>query len=209
MKRLVFLLLVFLLVFLVGNVNSADLKGKFGITGKGGVVMPFGDFGGDFDEPNKLGAKTGFGFGVTGEYFLSDNISLGAGFLYDIHGVDVGVSGVDINWKISNYEAFFKYLFTTSSKALPYLKFDIGFYQPKLSISGDGSEISGTFSTKLGIAGGAGLAYQVSPSVLLSGELMFHNAFTSDAEYQDVKLDADIQYMSIFAGVTFLVGGTK
>jgi len=208
MKKLSLLVFIFFLVFLVSNISAADLKGRFGITGKGGVAIPFGDFGDD----NKLGANTGYGFGAAGEYFVNNNISIGAEFLYDIHGVDVSGENtdVDVNWKITNYGAFLKYIFPTSSKVLlPYVKLDLGFYKPKLTGKSGAFEASASFSTKLGIAGGGGIAYSVSPNIFLSGELMFHNGFTSDAKTDGVKLDSDIQYVSIFAGVTFFVGGLK
>ena len=55
--------------------------------------------------------------------------------------------------------------------------------------------------------------YEVSKNVMLGGEVLFHNAMTKEAKAtvggMDVKLDSDIQYISIFAGVTFLVGGPK
>jgi opacity protein-like surface antigen len=205
MKKLIVLLLVFLAVLLVCNVSAADLKGKFGITGKGGVVIPFGDF----SASDKLAAKTGYGFGITGEYYINNAISIGAGFLYDVHGVKDVPPDMDLKWKILNYGAFFKYHFPTASKVLPYVKFDLGFYQLKGSVSSGGTEASATFSTKIGIAGGGGIGYQVSPNIILGGELMLHNAFTSSATWEGMKLDSDLQYVSIFAGVTFLVGGIR
>lgn len=201
MKKLLVLLVVVLSVFLVSNISGADLKGKFGITGKGGLVIPFGDF----SNSDKMAAQLGYGLGITGEYYISNAISIGAGFLYDVHSV----KDVDFKWKISNYGAFFKYHFPTASKILPYVKFDLGFYQPKGSVSSGGTEFSATWSTKIGIAGGGGIGYQVSPNIILGGELMLHNAFTSSATWEGIKLDSDLQYVSIFAGVTFLVGGIK
>lgn len=207
MKKLLVLLIVVLSVFLASNIFAADLKGKFGITGKGGVVIPFGDF----SASDKLAAKTGYGFGITGEYYINNAISIGAGFLYDVHGVKVEEPpDMGLKWKILNYGAFFKYHFPTASKtALPYVKFDLGFYQPKGTVSSGGTEASATFSTKIGIAGGVGIGYQVSPNIILGGELMLHNAFTSSATWEGNKLDSDLQYVSIFAGVTFLVGGIR
>lgn len=201
MKKLVLLLVVVLAVSLISAASAADLKGKFGITGKGGLVIPFGDF----SASDKMAAKLGYGLGVTGEYYISNAISVGAGFIYDAHKV----KDVDFTWKILNYGAFFKYHFPTPGKVLPYVKADLGFYQPKGTISEGGSEFSATFSTKIGIAAGGGIGYQVSPNIILGGELMVHNAFTSSATWEGVKLDSDLQYLSIFAGVTFLVGGVK
>jgi opacity protein-like surface antigen len=202
MKKLLVLLVVILSVFLVSNISAANLKGKFGITAKGGVAIPFGDF----SSSDKLAAKLGYGFGGTGEYFINNNISIGAGLLYDVHNIK-DVSGA--KWKVLNYGAFFKYHFPTAGKVLPYVKAALGFYQPKLSASAGSTEASATFSTKIGIAGGGGIGYQVSPNIILGGELMLHNAFTSSATWEGIKLDSDLQYVSIFAGVTFLVGGIK
>lgn len=205
MKKLFLLLAIALTILLASGISAAELKGKFGITGSGGLAIPFGDF----SASDKLDAKLGYGFGITGEYYITDAISVGAGFFYDIHKIKDEPPDMDLKWKILNYGTFFKYSFPTAGKVIPYIKADLGFYQPKGTVSAGSSEASATFSTKIGIAGGGGIGYQVSPSVLLGAELMVHNAFTSSATWEGAKLDSDLQYLSIFAGVTFLVGGMK
>jgi hypothetical protein len=209
MKKNFPMLIIFLLIFLVNIISATDLKGKFSLTVKGGVPIPFGNFAGKYEEPNELGAKVGFGFGGTGEYFITDNISVGVGFMYDIHSINEEAVFADLSWKVMNYGAFSRYLFTTDSKVFPYIKFDIGFYTLKYSVSVDGGEMIASYGTKLGIAAGVGLFYQISPSFLLSGELIAHNAFTKSAEYENSRLDVNIQYMSFSVGVTFLSGRTK
>jgi opacity protein-like surface antigen len=211
--------LVVILILVVGmfslvsfsTVFALDLKGKFGLTGQGGVAIPFGDFA----DKEKLAAKTGFGFGGGAEYFVTNNIAIGGTFRYDKHDIDPGSEDgeVSASWKITNFGAYFKYAFPTQSKIVPYLRLDAGIYKPKGTFSAEGLEASVSFSSKLGIGGGGGVMYEVSKNVMLGGEVLFHDAMTKEAEAtvggMDVKLDSDIQYINIFAGVTFLVGGTK
>ena len=206
MKK-VFGLLTFLMVLaLVTSASAMDLKGKFALTGQGGMTIPFGDFA----DENKLAAKIGFGFGGAGEYFVTNNISVGGTFRYTMHDIE---DAEDVSWKITNFGAFFKYTFPTESKIHPYVRLDAGFYKPKVSASAGGLEASLSFSNKLGIGGGGGVMFEASDNVLLGGEVLFHNAMTSDAKAtvdgMEVKLDSDIQYITIYAGITFLVGGTQ
>lgn len=209
MKKILGLFTLVMVLALVTSASAVDLKGKFGLTGQGGMAIPFGDFG----DENKLAAKIGFGFGGAAEYFVTDNISIGGTFRYTTHDIDIGdVDDVDADWKITNFGAFFKYTFPTESKIHPYVRLDAGFYKPKMSVSAGGLEASVSFSNKLGIGGGGGVMFEASDNVLLGGEVLFHNAMTSDAKATiggaEGKLDSDIQYISILFAITFLVGGT-
>ena len=210
MKKLTCLFTLVMVLALVASASAVDLKGKFALTGQGGMAIPFGDFA----DEDKLAAKIGFGFGAAAEYFVTDYISIGGTFRYTIHGIDIGdVDDVDADWKITNFGAFFKYTFPTESNIMPYVRLDAGFYKPKMSASSGGLEASLSFSNKLGIGGGGGVMFQASENVLLGGEVLFHNAFTSDAKAtvmgEEGKLDSDLQYVTIYAGITFLVGGTQ
>jgi opacity protein-like surface antigen len=202
MKKIWLLLVVVIVCAFVTSAGAMDLKGKFGLTGQGGLAIPFGDF----SDKDKLAAKTGFGFGGAAEYFVNNNIAIGGTFRYDMHDIQ---DAEDASWKITNFGAFFKYIFPTGSKIMPYVRLDAGFFKPKLSGSSGDFEASLSFSTKMGIGGGGGVMYQASENVLIGGELLFQNAMTSDAKAAGWKLDSDIQYISIFAGITFLVGGPK
>jgi hypothetical protein len=207
LKQMV-LFLIGLIVLSVSATNATDLKGRFGLSGEGGVVMPMGDFA----DENKFNAETGFGFGGSAEYFATNALAIGGTFRYSINGVG-NTGGVDADYKISNYGAFVKYLFPMDSNVMPFIRLDLGFYKPKLSASSGSAEASLTFDAKFGFGGGGGVMFQASDNVLAGGEILFHNAMTdgarADVEGGEAEMLYDIQFITIYARVTFLVGGTQ
>jgi len=208
MRRQMVLFLIGLIVLSVSATNAADMKGRFGLSGEGGLVMPMGDFA----DENKFNADMGFGFGGSGEYFATNNLAIGGTFRYTINGVDTD-GDVDADYKISNYGAFVKYLFPVDSNVMPYIRLDMGFYKPKLAASSGGAEASLTFDAKFGFGGGGGVMFQASDNVLAGGEILFHNAMTDGARANmdggEAEMLYDIQFITIYARVTFLVGGTR
>jgi len=194
MKKLVGLLLVVFMLGFCSNALAMDLAGKFGLSGKGEIGMPMGDL--------ADGVNTGFGFGASGEYFINDQLAVGAYFDYDIFGTDAeGLSA-----HIMGLGGFFKYVVPTTSNVSPYLKASAGFYQPKFS--GDGESM--TFDMKFGFGVGGGVMFKASENVLVGGEIMFHDALVKDAEADidggTAKLLYDWQYIQFNFGVTFLLG---
>jgi opacity protein-like surface antigen len=208
MRKLMVLFLIGLIVLSVSVTRASDLKGRFGLSGQGGVVVPMGDFA----DENKFNADMGFGFGGSAEYFATNSLAIGGTFRYTINGVG-NDAGIDADYKISNYGAFVKYLFPTASNFMPYIRLDMGLYKPKLSASSGSAEASLTFDAKFGFGGGGGVMFQASDNVLAGAEVLFHNAMTNGAKADmdggEAEMLYDIQFLTIYAGVTFLVGGTK
>jgi opacity protein-like surface antigen len=208
MRKQMVLFLIGLIVLSVSATRAADLKGKFGLSGEGGVVVPMGDFA----DENKFNAKMGFGFGGSAEYFVTNSLAMGGTFRYSINGVDAD-GDVDADYKISNYGAFAKYIFPMDSKIMPYIRVDVGLYKPKLSASSGGAEASLSFDAKFGFGGGGGVMFQATDNVLAGGEVLFHNAMTDGAKAsvdgEEFEMMYNIQFITVYARVTFLVGGTK
>ncbi len=208
MRKHMVLFLIGLLVISFSAANASDLKGRFGLSGQGGGVLPMGDFA----DEDKFNAETGFGFGGAAEYFATNSFAVGGTFRYTVNGVDVA-GGVDADYKISNFGAFVKYLFPTQSNVMPYIRLDLGLYKPKMAVSSGSAEASLSFDAKFGFSGGGGVMFQASDNVLVGGEVLFHNAMTEGAEADvdggSAELLYDIQFLTIYAGVTFLVGGTQ
>ena len=206
MRKQMVLFLIGLIVISFSATRASDLKGKFGLSGQGGVVVPMGDFA----DEDKFDADMGFGFGGSAEYFATNNLAFGGTFRYTINGVG-GVG--DADYKISNYGAFIKYLFPTESNIMPYIRLDLGLYKPKLSVSSGSAEASMTFDAKFGFGGGGGVMFQASDNVLAGAEVLFHNAMTEGARADmnggEAEMLYDIQFLTVYAGVTFLVGGTQ
>ena len=206
MRKQMVLFLIGLIVISFSATRASDLKGKFGLSGQGGVVVPMGDFA----DEDKFDADMGFGFGGSAEYFATNSLAFGGTFRYTINGVG-GVG--DADYKISNYGAFIKYLFPTESNIMPYIRLDLGLYKPKLSVSSGSAEASMTFDAKFGFGGGGGVMFQASDNVLAGAEVLFHNAMTEGARADmnggEAEMLYDIQFLTVYAGVTFLVGGTQ
>jgi opacity protein-like surface antigen len=198
MRRTIGIVMVVFLLGFCSNALALDLAGKFGFTGKGGIGIPMGDFADSGD------AEMGFGFGVSGEYFLTNQIGLGAYFDYNRFGVKE-VEGVF--YQLVNFGGFGKYIIPTNSNISPYLKVAAGLYQILVTQpSGFFTETS-TFDMKFGFAVGGGVMFKASESVLITGEATFHDAMVKEAKCEGVPFGVDLQYIQINAGITFLVGG--
>lgn len=105
MKKVLGLSVVLMVFFLALNVQAVDLKGKFALSGAGGLAMPMGDFNDGF--------KMGFGGGTEFEYFFLPQLSAGANFTYNMFAPDDEFAEFfnDEKFKIMTYGAFGKYIF--------------------------------------------------------------------------------------------------
>lgn len=219
MKRYTFLLIFFLFSALVSNSAALDLKGKFAFTGGGDLGIPLGDFG----DEDKMAAKTGFGFGGNGEYFITDNVAVGGVFHYGSFSTETGEleeygTDVDVTQTVTQFGAFVEYLFPSGPSLSPYLKLGTGFgkykFDGNVSAVGVRIDLEGDFDSKLYISAGGGIIYMASPNVALRGELLFNHLATDGAK-GDVKLlgmslegelDNNIQYLSMFVGISVFFG---
>lgn len=219
MKRCSLLLIVFLFSAMFSNSAALDLAGKFAFTGGGDLGIPMGDFG----DEDKMAAKTGFGFRGNVEYFITDNIAVGGVFHYGSFGTETGEfeeygTDVDVTQKITQFASFAEYLFPAGPNLSPYLKLGAGFgkykFDGNVSAVGVSVDLEGDFDSKLYILAGGGIIYMASPNIALRGELLF-NHLTTDGAKGDVEilgismegeLDNNIQYLSMFVGISFFVG---
>jgi len=199
MKKLVGMLLIVFVLGLCSNVLALDLAGKFGFTGKGGIGIPMG---GLADE-KKWHADVGFGFGVSGEYFLTNQIGLGAYFGYNRFGRK-DVEGVF--YQLVSFGASGKYIVPTNSNICPYLKVAAGPYQVMVTQPSGFFSETWAFDMKFGFAVGGGVMFKASESVVINAEGMFQNTLVKEAE-RETPLGGDLQYMQLSAGITFLIGG--
>jgi opacity protein-like surface antigen len=204
MKRLVGLFLVVFMLGFCSNALAMDLAGRFGLTGKAGIGIPMGDF----SDKEKGDAKMGFGFGVSGEYFLTNQIGLGAYFDYN----DFGVNDADnFSYQFINFGAFGKYIIPTNSNVNPYFKVAAGMYQTRATETVGSASATLSFDMKFGFAMGGGVMFKASDNVVVGVEAMFHDAMVKDAQGEyggdTYKILYDVQYIQLHAGVTFLVGG--
>ncbi len=159
MKKCFILVLAGLLLFSFSSVLAAGLKGRIGISGRGGLGFPIGAFADEGSYSTTFAdsiihgalrekglAKIGYGFGVAIEYFVTDKIAVGGFFDYQSFGLNsekmeaeirsayLG-EGMDIatemegEHRIKSFGVFGKYLLAASSKISPYLKVGLGMGQ--------------------------------------------------------------------------------
>ena len=230
MKKYVILFLIGLLLTSFSTVSALDLKGKFAVSGNGGLMVPVGDLA----DKEKGAAKTGFGLYGTAEYFITDNIAAGGFFGYYSVGTDndamkkimekqngVPADELDITQKGIGFGAFGKYLFSVHEKAAPYVKLGAGMVKPKFSgtakvtAMGLDGDIEGDYDSKFFLFGGGGVLYQVSPNVGLNFEAFLMHVTTDGAKGEitlvDQTLDDEItfnmQAIQLSAAVFFFFGG--
>ena len=131
MKKLIVLFLVGIILVAFSTASALDLKGKFAVSGNGGLAIPIGDLA----DKEKGAAKMGFGLYGTAEYFVTQNIGIGGFFGYwsfgtdnaamkEVMNRDIGImpDELDIKQTSMTFGAFGKYLFDVHEKAVPYVK---------------------------------------------------------------------------------------
>ena len=230
MKKYVALLFIGLVLISFSSVSALDLKGKFAVSGNGGLVIPIGDFA----DKEKGAAKTGFGFYPAVEYYVTNNIAVGGFLAYFSVGTDneamkdimlkqnqIPADEVDITQKGLGFGAFGKYLFDLHDKVAPYAKVGAGMFKPKfsgtvkISEMGFDGDIEGDYDYKALVMGGGGVLYLLSPNVALNFEAMLLHGMTKDGkgevtvgdmEPQDDKIIFDMQGIELFAGVYIFFG---
>ncbi len=208
MKKILTFFLIFSFLFLCPSLYAQVMKGKFAISGNVGVSLPMGDFA----DEEKGGAETGVGFGANMEYFISDNVSMGANFAHRNFGMKTdeaerefkeeilmslpgAEAGLDVNgdYKIPSFGVFGKYSFLTGSKISPFLKLGVGLGTFKGSIDLDGYVEYGV--ARLNIMGsqdvsesktyldiGGGFMYMISDNIAFTGEALFTHLLTDGIE---------------------------
>lgn len=212
MRKFIVILLSVLLLGFCSDAWSMGLAGKFGFTGKGVLGRPFDDFA----DNGKLGGDIGYGFGVTGEYFISNQIAVGAHFDYSDFGFNWPFYRILIDqpgWespslKMANFGVFAKYIIPTVSNIAPYLKLNLGLYKHKIQNNSEGY----SYDMKFGFGVGGGVMLKASETFIITGEAIFNNALVKDAEadihgWKHIWLH-DLQYIEIGVGITLLVGGS-
>ena len=213
MKRIIGLSLLILVLAFWSGVSAMDLAGKFGFSGKGVLGRPIGDFA----DNGKLGGDIGYGFGVTGEYFISNQIAVGAHFDCSEFGFNWPFASIEIflpGWespspslKMSDFGVFAKYIIPTVSNAAPYLKLNLGLYKHKIQNNSEAH----SYDTKFGFGVVGGVMFRANETFIITGEAIFNNALVKDAETDMAGWKHfwpyNLQYIQIGVGVTLLVGG--
>lgn len=165
-----------------------DMKGKFSISAFGGLAMPSGKLGEEFDVLTGtlddgfpgVGMKMSPDFGASVDYFVTKDIAVGADVSYvKMKNEAVAVLGIDVlpeKWLEATTLQFGvhgKYFLPTGGPVRPYLALGAGMYSRKLALTDEGKtaledllegpvDVSEFSDSKFGGNGGVGVEYKVN-----------------------------------------------
>ena len=195
MKKFVGILLIVFVLGFCSNALAVNLTGKFGFTPKVGASIPIRNFAGN----NDFGADIGVNLGVNAEHYLSNHISLGVNFDYSLFPLK-DHENIILHMKLFSCSAFLKYMIPLESKTTPFCKFGVGIYEPTLTIKTDSGKACIGYKIKMGFLTGAGVMYEVSKTIFVNGETIFHYALV------ETGFGCNLQYFETNLGITFLLG---
>lgn len=156
MKKIILSTIFLVSLFVLGNNAQAQIA----LGANVGVAVPLGTFGD--------ACTLGFGGGVSGHYFVSPNLSIGANISYTSFGYkDVGGVKFDGSFNILGFAPTINYYFTEEGFR-PYVGTDLGYYNLSQSF-GSGSISKGY----IGLAPTVGFLYGFSDNLSLNVNLKY------------------------------------
>ncbi len=208
MRRSIFLSAIFFAITLYSAVYGQQMKGKFALSGTGGLGFPVGDLA----DKEKGRAQTGYGMGGNLEHFVTDNLSLGVSFRYQKFGMyvrdleeefvkwvhesdpEADTSGVDIDAHKSIIQLgfFYKYHLFTWGNLSPYVKLGAGWGGLKGFSDQPGyvrypthtvrikSKVDASYDGDFYVDAGGGALYLMSDRLGISGEILFTSLATDE-----------------------------
>ncbi len=176
---------------------------SFGLSG--GLGLPLGDFGGDWDSPDGMGAQ--LGFGVAAHLGLSPTglpLALRLEGAYHRFGLDFGsddTEGVDAHYSVIAGTANGVVTIPTAGGVRPYLIGGVGMYRPRLIVSQD--DISVEFGEwNVGFNVGGGLRFPLGSRSAFA-EARFHSTKLSIDDEEFGSESMRISFVPIVFGIDF------
>ena len=202
MKRFGWLVILALLLPSAAVAEFRDMKGRWALGVDLGANVPTGDLG------NIL--KTGLMAELTGEYYVSNPVSLGASIQGIFNSITDSSDRDDpsLNAKIYSFNLYGRFAYVLNSLA-PYLIIggggynrEVEFFDP-LTMGGSTSTVTDQ-STRPGAFGGLGVVFPVSRKVDVLAEGTFTNIFLED----DVARTFDNHnFVNLKGGIRVVLGG--
>lgn len=186
--------------------------GKFGVAPVLGASMPIqylqSDEGGGY-------ATLGFSGGAAGEYFINEDISVGAKFMLDRFGTDLP-GELTGSWTMMEFGVFGRYQFMAGQPTRPYARAGVLMGTAKRKIE-NGVEVEGKIGMSPGAELAGGVIHQLQENISLFGEIGW-TALATDGKDVDVTYDGvdqpsteaekHVQWIGIKLGAIFFFGGT-
>ncbi len=233
MKKLSIFLFGFLVIWMGEDTWATDLRGKFVLSGMGGMCYSMGD-----GFSSKDGIKNNYGFGVSAEYFFLKPLSVGLAVVHNsiqgdwarsIYPEEHYYYSTDWNW--TNVTIFGKFVLGPENKISPYLKGGMGLYIPRIEdwayYPPDTTYTHKSYGKgQFGWYFGFGIHYLLTKKVLVYVDIPLNVIYTKGLVIRGVdiplrigpkiifieqyhKIDEKSHYFNIFAGVSFFLGTTK
>jgi len=187
-----------------GSVFTSNAQIAIGLTGGMGLPM------GDMSNKDKSSLGSGFGGGLTGRYFLNDNMAVGVNLSFFSFTVNDVPSGITASYSNLPITAAFDYYFMDEGFK-PYAGLEAGFINASYKTSGGGAEVSFSKGGLL-VAPVVGFAYGINDNIdlMLNAKYMF--GMTSGK--QDVSVSGttvnvetyDATFLNINLGVAYKLG---
>lgn len=195
---------------------GTGMKGKIAVSPVVGAVMPiqylkasFADGGG--------GGKLGFAAGAAGEYFVTDDMSVGAKIVLDRFGMDTEDFGDNVsgNWTVFEFGVFARRLFMPGMMTRPYARAGLLMGKAKAKTESGSNEAE----VDIAIAPGAELAFgavhEVAPNISIFGELNWTAIATDGKDADEVfngtttdteEFPKHLQWIGLKVGALFFIG---
>jgi outer membrane protein W len=187
-----------------GSVFTSNAQIAIGLTG--GFASPMGDM----SNKDKGSLGSGFGGGLTGRYFLNDNMAVGVNLSYFSFTVNDVPSGITASYNNMPITAAFDYYFIDEGFK-PYAGLEAGFINASYKTSANGTDINFSKGGLL-VAPVVGFAYGINDNIdlMLNAKYMF--GMTSGK--QDVTVSGtsisvdtyDATFLNFNLGVSYKLG---
>jgi opacity protein-like surface antigen len=147
---------------------------------QGGPQFPMGDF--------SSGYNTGFGFNLSGKYFVTEDVAFGLNFGYNHFGTDWD----DISCSMMPITALAEY-HMKGDIVSPYMGIDLGLYNVGTKWVFGNSKMSDS-ELDFGFAPKAGIAYNLSDNLTISGELKWNYVMVDNDDADWLGLNIGIAF---------------
>ncbi|MFY7732275.1 MAG: OmpW family outer membrane protein [Bacteroidia bacterium] len=187
-----------------GSVFTSNAQIAIGLTGGMGLPM------GDMSNKDKGSLGSGFGGGLTGRYFLNDNMAVGVNISYFSFTVNDVPSGVTASYNNMPITAAFDYYFMDEGFK-PYAGLEAGFINASYKTSANSTDINFSKGGLL-VAPVVGFAYGINDNIDLMLNAKYMYGMTSGK--QDVTVSGtsvsvdtyDATFLNFNLGVSYKLG---
>lgn len=193
-------------------VSAQGLTGKFAVAPVVGLNMPI-----QFLQSDEGGGYASMGFvgGVAGEYFINEDLSVGALAAFNRFGTDLPNEDRTGSWTMIQFGVFGRYQLMPGQPTRPYARAGLLMGSAKLKTE-NGIEVENKVGMSPGAELAGGVIHKLQENISLFGEIGW-TALATDGKDVDVTHDGEdqdtfesekhLQWVGIKVGAIFFFGG--